>query len=94
MKTTDSTASFTLRYILGLLWSSSVLFVSYAPLCLRKEVFVYHPPQFFKVRLWRRETNSLLTVEIYEPLSESEWEMYVGIKFPDWSIVTWLNPVV
>lgn len=50
-------------------------------------------PMFFKARLWRETTNTLLSVEIYEPLTKEEWHMYIGIKFPGFKPVSYLKPV-
>jgi hypothetical protein len=46
---------------------------------------------YYKVRLFREYTRSLLSVEIYEGLNEEQWMRYVDIKFPEWGIVAWLK---
>ena len=48
---------------------------------------------YYKARLCRKSTGSLLSVEVYEPLNLMEWEMFIAVKFSGWSVLTWLKPV-
>ncbi len=52
-----------------------------------------HEMMYYKARLFRESTDSLLSVEVYEPLTQSEWEMFIAAKYSSWFVVTWLKPV-